>query len=360
MKNVRPQKNIYLATFLFLFAQTAFADLSGHYFFTPQATGFNITSEQDLFLTPECIKAKGMSLVILDPGHDDTDASRRSDAKDRGGSKYYFKWPEVHEGQANMVSSYLALEYALAHPSLSVNQKRELRTMIRFSRHPGEKTFGDYEALSGYGVRGGCSITSGVTNRPERVTAMAKSHRPFDPATGKFSTTQKLDVTSKSLMISVHGNSTTYWDEGDLIWLIPPKANADTLLMNKLKEGFSASFLNFYTIKSTDDSQTVSLKNGARSSANLDRIKLSTHPDSLAMLGSRVAMTRKVLLEGYVMNAKAGHLAYRDIKEVAPREKLDFLRSGVKVASYDVSETYMTYAKSIIRGLNKYFACGSR
>lgn len=339
-------------------ARLSHAELSGHYFFTPQATGFDITSEKDLFLTPECIRPKGMSLIILDPGHDDSDNSRRSDAKDRGGSKYYFKWPEVHEGQGNMVTSYLALEYALAHPALSVNQKRELRTMIRFSRHPGEKYFGDYESVSGYGSRGGL-IDSGVSNRPERVSFMAKNHRPFDAATGKYSTTQKLDVSAKTIMISVHENSSDYWDEGDLIWLIPPKSGADTTLMNKLAEGFSTTFLNYFTPDSSDDSQNTSLKNGVKSSANLSRIKLDPHSTNLAMLGSRVTTAKKTLLEGFVMNGKAGHLSYRDIKEVAPREKLDFYRSGTKVMSYDASAVHRAYARSIVRGLNKYFACGA-
>jgi len=329
----------------------------GHYFFTPKAVNFTLQSENDIYISPSCMRRKGIELVILDPGHDDSSASRRSDAKVRGGSSsYVFKWPEVHEGQSNMISSYLALEYALAHPKLSADEKKELRTMIRFSRHPGEKYFGDWEQSGGYGTRGG-TITSGVENRTTRLNAMAANHRMYDPSSGSFSRTQKVNVTSKAIMLSVHANSTEYFGEGDHIWLIPPKSGADSSLMSSLKSGFSQTWLNFFKILPSDDTTNKNLKNGAASSAQLSNIRTGTHSVNLAVLGTGVSIQRKALLEGWVMNGKVGNLSYRDIKEISPREKIEFYRSGTLVSSYDTSEVYKTYAKSIVRGLNKYLGC---
>lgn len=304
------------------------------------------------------MRRKGIELVILDPGHDDSSASRRSDAKVRGGSNsYVFLWPDVHEGQSNMISSYLALEYLVSHPKLSLEEARELRTMIRFSRYPGEKYFGDWEQSSGYGTRGGI-ITDGVDNRSTRLNFMAANHRPFDSSTQTYSRNQKVNVTSKSIMLSVHANSTDYFNEGDHIWIIPPKSNADSTLISSLKSAFSVSWTNFFKILPTDDSTNKSLKTGAASSALLSNIKTSTHPVNLAVLGSSVSIQRKALLEGWVMNGKVGNLANRDMKELPPRSKLEFYRSGSLIKSYDVTEAYKTYAKSIARGLNKYLACG--
>jgi hypothetical protein len=328
------------------------AELPGHYLFTPKAVGFDIKSESDLYISPSCMRKKGIELVILDPGHDDSSASQRSDVNGK------FKWPEVHEGQSNMVSAFLALEYALINPKLSVSEQKELRTMIRLSRHPGEKYFGDLEQSAGYGVRSGL-ITSGVENRPGRVNAMAANHRPYDPTTQSYSTNQKVNVTSKSLLISVHANSTDAWDSGDYIWLIAPKSGVDTSLMNNLKAGFSTTWANFFKVLSTDTSADASLKRGAASSANLDKIRTGPHTVNLAMLGSQINISKKTLLEGWVMNGKVGHLSYNDIKVNAPREKLEIYRGGSLLKSYDASEVYKTYGKSIVRGLNKYFGCGS-
>lgn len=304
------------------------------------------------------MRRKGIELVILDPGHDDSTASRRSDAKVRGGNgNYTFLWPDVHEGQSNMVSSYLALEYLIAHSKLTAAEARELRTMIRFTRHPGEKSFGDWEASAGYGVRGG-TITDGIENRVSRINSMAANHRPYDPSTGSYNRNQKVSVSSKSIMLSVHANSTDYFNEGDHIWIIPPKSGADSALISSLKSAFNVSWTKFFTPLSTDDSTNKSLKNGAASSANLSNIKTGTHSVNLAVLGTSVSMSRKALLEGWVMNGKVGNLANRDMKELPPRSKLEFYRGGSLVKSYDVTEVYKTYAKSIARGLNKYLACG--
>ncbi len=71
----------------------------------------------------------------------------------------------------------------------------------------------------------------------------------------------------------------------------------------------------------------------------------------------RVAIQKKALLEGWVMNGKVGNLSNRDMNVLPPREKIEFYRSGALLKSYDVSEVYKTYAKSILRGLNKYMGC---
>ncbi len=350
------QNLLFASAFLILSTSQARAEFAGHYFFTPQAVNFDIQSESDLYISPSCMRRKGIELVVLDPGHDDSSASKRSDAKDPGGSRYYFKWNEVHEGQSNMMSAYLALEYALINPRLSIPERRELRTMIRLSRHPGERYFGDWEQYAGYGTRGG-SITAGIENRASRVNAMAANHRPFDSILQNYSKTQKVNVTSKAIMLSVHANSTDYFGSGDHIWLIPPKSGADTSLMTALKNGFNITWTNFFKPLATDTSADKTLKSGAASSANLSAIRTNTHSVNLAMLGSSVAISRKALLEGWVMNGRVGNLAYNDIKVNAPREQLQFYRQGSLIKSYDVSEAYKTYAKSIVRGLNKYFGC---
>jgi hypothetical protein len=229
--------------------------------------------------------------------------------------------------------------------------------MIRFTRHPGEKYFGDWEQSAGYSTRGGL-ITDGVENRAARINSMAANHRLYDSSTGTYNKNQKVNVTSKSIMLSVHANSTDYFNEGDNIWIIPPKSGADSSLISSLKAGFSTSWLNFFKILSTDDATNKSLKNGAASSAELSKIKTATHSVNLAVLGSSVSIRRKALLEGWVMNGKVGNLSNRDMKELPPRSKIEFYRSGSLVKSYDVTEVYKTYAKSIVRGLNKYLACG--
>ena len=75
------------------------------------------------------------------------------------------------------------------------------------------------------------------------------------------------------------------------------------------------------------------------------------------MLSSVIKTPNKVLLEGFVMNGKMGHLAQIDIKNSSARKKLEFYRSGKLMASYDVAELYMAYARSIVKGIQEKTDC---
>ncbi|MBP7845701.1 MAG: hypothetical protein KA116_12920 [Proteobacteria bacterium] len=333
----------------------------GTSFIEPKAINFSFKAESGLGVTPSCLKKSGFELLVLDPGHDDSSNSRRSDAKVRGGNgKYVFLWPEVHEGNLTMVTSYLAYEYLLGNPSLSERDRSELKTMIRFTRLPGEKTFGQYEKDSGYGPLGG-SITSGIDNRKERVNIMMANHRPYDASTGKASSTRSVDYSGKTLMLSVHANSTDYFDEGDLSWMIPPKnpesPSSIKDLVLSLRKGFSLEFGDFLDVQSSDSSEVAKLKQGAEPSVRETSIRTNEHEQNLAMLSSVIKTPNKVLLEGFVMNGKMGHLAQIDIKNSSARKKLEFYRSGKLMATYDVAELYMAYARSIVKGIQEKTDC---
>jgi hypothetical protein len=334
----------------------------GHDFVSPAAVNFSFSTPSRFGVTPSCLRSSGYELVILDAGHDDSDASRRSDAKIRGGNgRYVFQWPEVHEGQLNMVSSYLAYEYLVSNPSLTSAQRNELRTMIRFTRLPGEKTFGQYESAAGYGSTSG-TITAGIENRRTRINAMMSAHRPYDSATGKFSKTRTINVNNKTILVSVHANSTDFYDEGDHTWVIPPNSQSQPSVMQDILLSFRAAFSlklgDLLEVDADDSTQERNLKQGAQSSARESNIRIGKHSDNLAVLSTAVNTPHKILLEGFVMNGKIGHLAYIDIKQSTKRKKLEFYRSSSRVANYDVAEVYMAYAQSIVQGLVEKTNCG--
>ncbi|NCN40347.1 hypothetical protein GW916_03770 [bacterium] len=311
-------------------------------------------------LSPSCLRRSGLELIILDPGHDDSDNSRRSDAKDPGGSKYYFKWPKVHEGQMAQVTAYFAYEYLVSHPGLSDNQRNELKTMIRFTRHPGESKFGQYESERGYGVQGG-TITSGVTNRRDRINHMITNHRPYESSTGTWSRSRTWDLKDKTIFLSIHGNSTTYFEEGDHTWLIPAKNDSGLsgvqALIRGLKKGWETMFGDFLETDSGDSAEVVRLKNGSQSSVREESIRSAEHSTDLAVLSSNVKTDHKLLLEGFVMNGKIGKLAHLDMSQGASSKKLVFKRNNTIVKSYDVAGVYLAYARSIAAGLVSRLNC---
>ena len=130
-------------------------------------------------IKPSCLKKNGVELLVLDPGHDDSPVSRRSDDKVRAESGLKFLWPKIHEGQLNSAVAWLAFETILLDPSLSEEERDELRSMIRFSRYPGEASFGEFEKSQGYYSMTQGKIDSGVGNRQSRVNTMMRSHRKF-------------------------------------------------------------------------------------------------------------------------------------------------------------------------------------
>jgi len=336
------------------------AGIPDHYFLDAQTEGFNFKAASDLVVTPQCLKSSGIKTLILDAGHDDSSNSIRSDAKIRGGNgRYVILWPEVHEGQLNMVTAYLVYSYLMASPKLSSAQRTELQSMIRFTRLPGESRFGQYESEAGYGPIGG-TITSGVSNRGARINSIMDHHRPYDSTRGSYSKSKVEDVSNEALFVSVHANSSDYYDEGDHIWIIPPNSQSRPSEVSRylasFQEGFSKEMSDFLSVKGGDSSQVASLKRGAQSSANRGSIRISKHSVNLAVLSSSVQTPYKFLTEGFVMNGKVGHLAHLEIGQ-SNSKKLVFQRGGSVVKRYDVSELYLSYAKSIARSIQTEHGC---
>jgi hypothetical protein len=339
--------------------------MSSSFYVEPAAQGFIPTAVDGVSFRPDCFRAKGVELLILDPGHDDSTASRRSDAKVRGGGdKFQFLWPKIHEGNLNQVAAWMIYDLILKDVRLTPAERRELQTMIRFSRHPGEKTFGQYEKEMGYYAETQGTIDDTVTNRKARINYMMQNHRAYNPDSLSYWSGPKKDVSSKTVMLSVHANSSDFFDEGDVTWIIPPKETATTSatysLLNNLVSGFS-NRLGDYFESALGDSQTVKeLKAGAAPSVTLSRIIKREHSDNLAMLSPTLgnSSTRKILTEGFVMNGKAGHLANLEITGNTPK-KLVFRHAGATANTYDVAELYLAYARSIVQGLNNAFGCGN-
>jgi hypothetical protein len=338
--------------------------MNPHYFLSAQAENFSTPTLNSLSLKPSCLKRNGLDLLVLDGGHDDSKNSTRSDAKVRGGSdKYVILWPKVHEGQLNMATAWMAYDIMLKDPSLTAAERDELRTMIRFSRHPGEKTFGEYERSFGYYSSTQGTIDSGVTNRRQRVNFMMANHRQYDPSKSNKLSTSFSNVTSNSVVLSIHANSSTYYNEGDVTWIIPPKGTSQTSksfqLLNQIRRGMALYFGDFFTPSSKDDRTIASLKEKVLPTVRESRILHREHSTNLAMLSSSLgnSNTVKLLLEGFVMNGNAGDVANREITQSSKPMKLKMSRSGTQVMTYDISNVYINYAQSIAQGISDRYGC---
>lgn len=330
-------------------------DFLGHPFFEVQTENLEVPASVLPPLEPGCLKRSGWELVILDAGHDDSDVSMRSDSRVRGGDgSLVFLWPEIHEGQLNWLTAYLVYDIIVSHPALSVSQKNELKTMLRFTRHPGEIFYGEFEALEGYGERGG-EITAGIENRLERANQMIRFHRPFDPQTESYSKLQVQDVTHQALLLSIHANSTDYYDEDDLSWIIPPfRANRGPNMegiLNSFQEAFSVSLGEYLKDLPEDTPQRSCLKRVSRASVLRENISLIEHWRDLTMLKPEIRTFDKLLLEGFAMNGMIGHLAMLDIRERAQKMRIVTSRKGQHLARYNFSYLYYAYAEAIVRSL---------
>jgi len=327
----------------------------GHPFFEAQAENFELPFSPLPPLEPGCLKRSGWDLVILDAGHDDSEASMRSDSRIRGGDgRLVFLWPEVHEGQLNWLTAYLAYEIIVGNPALSLSQKNELKSMLRFTRHPGETFYGEFEALEGYGERGG-EITSGIENRLERANQMIRFHRPFDPETQTFSKLRVQDVTNRALLLSIHANSSDYYDEDDLTWIIPPfevnrGPNMEGILTS-FQEAFSVSLSDYLRDLPEDTPERSRLKRLPRETVLKENILLKEHWRDLTMLKPEIRTFDKLLLEGFVMNGMIGHLAMLDIRGESQRMRVVTSRKGRHLARYSFSFLYYAYAEAIVRSL---------
>ena len=335
-----------------------------HPYLSVRGENFSLPAMNSISVAPSCLKRNGLELIALDPGHDDSNASRRSDAKVRGGNgRYVFLWPEVHEGRLNQVVSWLVYDLLMKDPRLNAAQRDELQTMIRFSRHPGETQFGQYEKSASYSSSSQGSITSGVTNRRNRVNFMMLNHREYDSNRSNNLSTRTQDVRSKTLFLSVHANSSEFYNSGDHIWIIPPRGqrsgseNQQTQL--SVIDGMARHFGGYFRNTNGEPREIASMKRDLQRTANKDNIRRGQHSQNLAMLrsGLGTSQTVKLLLEGFVMNGKAGNIAHREITRNSNAMKLHFSRANKHVRSYDVSNVYITYARSIAQGISDQFGC---
>jgi hypothetical protein len=313
-------------------------------------------------ITPSCLRKNNFELIALDPGHDDSPSSRRSDAKVRGGNgKYVFIWPKVHEGQLNMVTSLMMYHYIVSNPALSASEQKEISRMVRLSRYPGERRFGEYELQEGYVSSSVGSIDHTVTNRRNRVNQMIRSHRaPASTNTGWSSQTS--NVQEKSIFISIHANSTEYFDEGDFAWMIPPNSTAITTLtsnfLNALASGFGTQMFSYLQPKSSDDRDIYNLKNSIYRNYETSKVRKGKHSTNLAMLSTSLgtSKTLKILSEGFVMNGKVGHIAHLELNDSSPKSLVAY-RDGSEVFEYGYSSVYDAYARSLVAGVSNLLKC---
>ncbi|HVJ64889.1 MAG TPA: hypothetical protein VM901_06510 [Bdellovibrionota bacterium] len=325
-------------------------------------SNFDLTTLSLPKLTPSCLRKNNFELIAIDPGHDDSSASRRSDAMVRGGNgKFVFLWPKVHEGQLNMVTALLMYHYIVSNPALSSAEKSEIAKMVRLSRYPGEKRFGEYEIEAGYTASSVGSIDDTVTNRRNRVNQMIRSHRaPTSTSSGWAGSTT--NVQEKTIFLSVHANSTSYFDEGDYGWMIPPNTTSISTLtgtfQSALASGFGTEMFSALKPLSSDDSEVSRLKNAVFSVYQTPSIRKGKHSDNLAMLSTSLgtAKTLKVLSEGFVMNGKVGHIANIELNAASPKW-LQAYRDGEEVFEYGYSTVYDAYAKSLVSGLSNLLKC---
>jgi len=338
--------------------------MSASYFLQVEGQNIEARPPSNIHLKPECLVANGIDLIVLDPGHDDSASSMRSEGKDSANGPVYFGRPKIHEGKLAMASAWMAYDLMLKDPSLSDTERRRLQTMIRFSRYPGETSFGQWEKSFGYYSSTQGTIDSGVGNRQSRVNYMMKNHRVYDASRSNYLSTSTRDVSSRTAFIAVHGNNTDeVYDAADLSWVIVPKnisaTNASMVLARHLLDGLSEQFGSYFEVKPGDSSTQSSLKRSVASTVQPEKIRLGPHASDLAMLSSALgnSSTRKAYLEGFMMSGKAGHLANIDITENSSPQKLIFKRSGSTVASYDVSELYIAYGRAIVQAIHENFGC---
>jgi hypothetical protein len=327
------------------------------------SANFDLSEIADVEIRPSCLRAAGIDLLVFDPGHDDTSSSRRSDAKVRGGDgKYVFLWPSVHEGNLNMATAWMAYELMLKSSKLSAVERDELATMIRFTRYPGESDFGQYEKALSYSSATQGKIDWTITNRKSRVNYMIQNHRPYDRSGRNNFSPVKKNVVSRSALISVHADSSSYFGDDTHTWPIVGKgvnlSQVSKSLRSFLIPGLSEGFTDYFSGERDDSNEERSLKRASLPFAAEDEILTRDHSDNLAMLSKDIGGNGmpKVLIEGFVMNSKAGNLAHLELTgSNAP--KLSFQRDGRTVATYGAASLYQAYARSIVRGIAAAYGC---
>jgi|GEM_PF-1380614 len=303
-------------------------------------------------LKPECLRRRGIDLIVLDAGHDDSELSRRSEAKRCRTCPDEFLRPLIHEGHANQAVAWMAFDLMLKDPSLNDAERTELRGMVRFTRLPGELNYGEYEKALGYTDRLNGPITSNTVNRVEHVNHMMAYHRRVADRTE--------DVTSRTLMQSIHANSSGYYNAADYLWVMRPQNITDNAwsYLRSLAAGFASEMPPYFMGEKGDSEEVRRLKDAVRPTYVAERTRLD-HYDGTRMLGPLVgnAQTIRALSEGFFMDGKAGELVYRELSDPAQAKSLRFNREGREIASYAVSDLYVLYARSLVKGISNQFGC---
>lgn len=325
---------------------------SPHPLFQAYTENFVPEPPTGISLKPACLRQHGLDLVVLDPGHDDSELSRRSEAKACRNCQDEFLRPLIHEGQANQAVAWMAFDLMLKDPTLTPEERAELRTMLRFTRLPGEQNFGDYEKTLGYIDHANGPINSSTVGRVEHVNDMMAHHRRVPD---RFE-----DVTSRTLVQSVHANSSGFYDAADYLWIMRPVdvSTAGWSYLRNLANGFAAEMPEYFRDDSKDDRTTRRLKAAVRPTYAADRVVLD-HYDGTRMLGPLVgnAQTIRALSEGFFMDGKAGALVYRELADPTRAKFLRFERDGHEIARYAISDLYVRYARSLVKGIANQFGC---
>jgi hypothetical protein len=242
----------------------------------------------------------------------------------------------------------------LKDSSLSAAEREELRSMIRFSRLPGEREFGEYEKEEGYAERVNGPITSDTTNRLEHVNYMMSHHRRVPHALE--------DVTGRTLIQMVHANSSGFYDRADYLWIMRPQAMSDKAwsYFRSLARGFESEMASYFRLLPGDNDVVRGLKDAVRPTYAASRTMMNHYAGS-RMLGPLLGngQTVRALAEGFFMDGRAGNLVYRELSSPNHSKYLRFERDGRQVARYIISDLYVNYARSIVRGISNEYGCGA-
>ena len=339
--------------------------MSSHPFFEAQSINFDPRPLDGIKITPQCLRAKGYKLFLMDSGHDESPLSMRSEARrsEQSREKEFLR-PRIHEGKLNQLVSWLVYDLILKGSHLNALERRELSTMIRFTRHPGERVFGDYEQRAGYSNSNQGEMDSSVLNRVDRVNFAMNKHRLFDPSRADGWSQQTTSVPDETLFVSIHSNNSGgVYDDADYSWIIlDPEAHLgsmDYVAARKMAESFDEILPDYLEESSNDSAVDKRLKFESRDAFALSRTKIMPLTRPLKMMSRMVGSdnTTKFLTESFFMTGKVGHLLHRELEDSSRYKAVQFFRGSQKVADYQVSRLYMMYAQSVVLGINRYLGC---
>lgn len=316
------------------------------------AENFEVSSVSGVSLKPQCLRNHGLDLIVIDAGHDDSILSRRSEAKRCPDCPTEVLRPLIHEGQLNAAVSNMIFDMMMKDASLTSQERAELRSMVRLSRHPGEVLFGEYEVAMGRLAQTNGPIRPNTENRLEHINIMMNQHLD---ASGV-----RRDVTSRTLIQMIHANNASFYDRADYLWILRPLQMSPIAweYFQSLARGFQQEMQPYFSWRKSDPQLIRELKDAVRPHYHEDRTKMD-HSDVTRMLrpGLGNEQTIRALSEGFFMDGKAGNLVHREISNPSHNKYLSFYRENQVVARYIISDLYVQYARSVVRGIGERFGC---